>query len=165
MSAATRRPGLRGSPAGLRAVALIEAAKGAVILLAGFGILALVHKDAQAIAEALVGHLHFNPANRYPRIFIELAGHLTDTRLWLLAGLAAAYSSLRFIEAYGLWRGRRWAEWFAVGSGAIYVPVELYELFAGISALKLLTFTLNLAVVAYLGYWLARSTEPGHRAS
>lgn len=155
MFAASNKLGVRHSLGGVRAVALIEAAKGAVILLAGFGLLSLVHKDAQGIAEALVGHLHLNPANRYPRIFIELAGRLTDTRLWLLAGLAISYSSLRFIEAYGLWRERRWAEWFAVASGAIYVPIELYELFAGVSALKLMTFTLNVAVVAYMGYLLS----------
>jgi len=38
---------------------------------------------------------------------------------------AAAYSALRFIEAFGLLRGRAWAEALAAGSGAVYVPFEL----------------------------------------
>jgi uncharacterized membrane protein (DUF2068 family) len=147
---------------GIRLVALVEAAKGAVLLLAGFGILALVHADVQAVAEALVGHLHLNPASRYPRIFIQLAGDLTDARLWLLAGFALTYAGMRFAEAYGLWWQRRWAEWLSVGSGALYMPFEVYELAEGVTALKLLTFTVNLLVVAYMGWVLfqARNTEP-----
>jgi hypothetical protein len=91
---------------GVRAVATVEAAKGAVILLAGFGLLSLVHRSAQEVAEEIVGHMHLNPASRYPCIFIDLAGHLSDSRLWMLAGLAMTYSGLRFLEAYGLWSER-----------------------------------------------------------
>ena len=103
----------------VRAVALFEAAKGALVLLAGFGALSLIHHDAQRLAEQLVGHLHLNPASRYPRIFIDAAAHLTDTRLSLFAILAAAYVLARVVEGYGLWRQRRWAEWLAAVSGGI----------------------------------------------
>jgi uncharacterized membrane protein (DUF2068 family) len=144
---------------GVRAVALIEAAKGALILLTGFGLLSLLHKNVQEVAEELVGHLHLNPASRIPRIFLELAGDLTSSRLWLLAGFAITYSGLRFLEAYGLWHERRWAEWLAVASGAIYVPFEIYELFAGITAIRLITFTVNAVIVAYMGYVLWHSRE------
>jgi uncharacterized membrane protein (DUF2068 family) len=144
---------------GIRTVAFFEAAKGALILLAGFGVLALLHKDAQAVAEELVGHLHLNPAHRIPRIFIELAGHLTDLRLWLMAAFAMTYSALRFLEAYGLWYARSWAEWLAVASGMIYLPFEIYELSAGVTAIKLMTFTLNTLVVLYMGHvlWISRT--------
>lgn len=148
---------------GVRAVAVVEAAKGTVLLLAGFGLLSLVHRSAQAVAEEIVGHLHLNPASRYPRIFIDLAGNLSDTRLWLLSVLALTYASLRFLEAYGLWRERNWAEWLAVASGAIYVPFEIYELMAGVSVLKLFTFSVNIAVVAYMLHVL-RQSRPRHEA-
>jgi uncharacterized membrane protein (DUF2068 family) len=148
---------------GIRAVALVEAAKGVLVLLAGFGVLALLHKDAQAVAEELVGHLHLNPASRIPRVFIDLAGHLTDARLWLLAALAMTYSALRFLEAYGLWNARRWAEWLAVASGAIYLPFEIYELGVGVTTLKLATFVLNALVALYMGnvLWTSRSGGVG----
>jgi uncharacterized membrane protein (DUF2068 family) len=142
---------------GVRIVAIVEAAKGVLILLAGFSLLTLVHRQAQEVAEELVGHLHLNPANRYPRIFIDLAGRLTDGRLWVLAGLAMTYAIIRFIEAYGLWRERRWAEWFAVASSAMYVPIELYELFAGVSPLKVIAFTVNVGVVVYMSAVLWRA--------
>ena len=128
----------------IRAVALFEAAKGTLVLLTGFGVLSLVHRDTQRFAEQLVGHLHLNPAKHFPRIFIDAAANLTETRLVLLAILAATYALVRFIEAYGLWRGRRWAEWFAAVSGAIYIPFELYELFKGMK------LAVNILVVALM---------------
>lgn len=142
---------------GLRVIAIIEFSKGMLIVLAGFGLLSLIHHDVQRWAEEIVGHFHLNPASRYPRIFIDLAGQLTDKRLWLFAGFAFSYSGLRFVEAYGLWRGRRWAEWFAVVSGAIYIPIELFELLAGLSWIKILTFAVNIGIVSYIGLSLRRS--------
>jgi hypothetical protein len=63
----------------VRAVALLEATKGTLVFLAGFGALSLLHHDVQRIAGELIGHLHLNPAKRYPSIFLEAAGHLTVT--------------------------------------------------------------------------------------
>src|SRR5262245_24516424 len=110
------------SQLGLKAVALFEASKGLFVILAGLGLLALVHYNAQAFVEGLALHLHLNPARHYPGVFIEAAGRLTDARLWLFAAGALAYSALRFTEAYGLWRARPWAEWMGIVSGAIYLP-------------------------------------------
>jgi uncharacterized membrane protein (DUF2068 family) len=143
---------------GVRVIAALEAAKGLVILVAGLGLLRFVHQDLEALAEDLVRHFHLNPASRYPRIFLELADRFSDVRLWLLALMAFAYASLRLVEAYGLWRQRRWAEWLAAGSGAIYVPIEIYELFAGVTPLRVATLTLNVVIVAYMGsmLWAAR---------
>lgn len=143
----------RGS---IRAVALLEAAKGSLVVLAGIGSLSYIHRDAQRIAEQLVSHLHLNPASGYPRIFIEFAAKLTDVRLGTLAAMAAAYASVRFVEAYGLWRERRWAEWFAAGSGAIYIPFEITELIHGISWLPLGALLLNVVVVGLMIYILFR---------
>ncbi len=141
----------------LRAVALIEATKGMLVILTGFGALSLIHRDVQQFAERLVGHLHLNPAKHFPQIFIEAASHLTDARLWTLAAFAAAYGLVRLIEAYGLWHGRRWAEWFAAASGAIYVPFELYELLHKASWLALGTLAVNLLVVGLMLFALRRS--------
>lgn len=134
----------------IRAVALFEAAKGVLVLIAGFGSLALVHEDAQALAEQLVGHLHLNPAKHYPRIFLDAAAGLTQTRLWTLAALAMAYATVRFVEAYGLWRVQRWAEWFAAVSAGVYIPFELYELYETLSWLSLGVLLVNLLIVGVM---------------
>ena len=63
---------------------------------------------------------------------------------------ASAYASLRLIEAWGLWGQRRWAEWLGALSGAIYLPIEIYELLQGVTWIKSGIFTINLLCVLLL---------------
>jgi uncharacterized membrane protein (DUF2068 family) len=137
---------------GVHAVALFEAIKGAIVLAAGFGLLALLHRDLQAFAERLVELSHLNPAHHYPTVFVEAMSRLNDSRIMSLAALAALYSTIRFVEAYGLWRLKPWAEWFAIISGSIYVPVEIYEIVMHVTWLRVTVLIFNLAIVAYLVY-------------
>lgn len=134
----------------IRVVSVFEAAKGMLVLLAGFGALSLIHRDVQQVAEQVIGHLHLNPAKHYPQIFLDTAANLTNPRLWLLATFAVTYSSVRFIEAYGLWRAKRWAEWFSVLSGGIYIPFEVYELSVKPTSLALLALAVNVIVVGVI---------------
>lgn len=134
----------------LRTVALIEAAKGSIVLLAGLGALSFIHHDLQHFVERLVRHLHLNPASHTPRIFLEFAEKATDARLGMLAAFAAAYALVRFVEAYGLWHEKRWAEWFAAVSGGIYIPFEILNLFHGHLWFSLTALAINLVVVGLM---------------
>jgi len=141
-------------------VALLEATKGAVVLLAGFGVLSLIHQGAQHVADVIVHHLHLNPAKHDPRIFLEAAARLRDARLWWLVAGASGYSLVRFVEAYGLWRQRWWAEGFAALSGGIYMPFEIWRLAHGGHAVAAIALAINTAVVAFMVYaLLARRRE------
>lgn len=142
--------GIRRSDRGLRIVALLEAAKGTAVIIAGFGLMALIHRDVQTVAEDIVRHLHINPARHFPRIFLDAAAAATDTRLWAMAVAAMLYSIIRFAEAYGLWRERVWAEWFGILSGAMYLPVEVYELAVHPSLIKVCILLVNIIVVGWL---------------
>lgn len=149
---------------GLCVVALFEAAKGALVLLAGFGLLALVHKDLHSAAEQLVRHFHLNPASHYPRIFIDAADKMTDMRLWAIAFSALFYSVIRFAEAYGLWTERQWAEWFGFLTSAMYIPIELFEVARGVTWPKITVLLVNLGVAAYLAYVLFQSRQARRHA-
>ena len=143
-------------PSGIRLIALLEAAKGMVVLLVGFGLLELVHRDIQVMAEELVQYFHLNPASHYPRIFLDATTHLNDANLWLLAGAALFYAGLRLFEAYGLWYRQRWAEWLGAVSGGIYIPIELYELLHGVTWTKVTLLCVNAICVIYLVQSLRR---------
>lgn len=149
---------------GVRAIALFEAAKGLLVLLAGLGLLSLIHRDVQAMAEAIIRHSHFNPASKYPRIFLEASRHLTNKHLWMYASLAVGYAAVRFVEAYGLWKAKAWAEWFAIVAGGIYLPVEIFELAAKFTWFRVDVLTANTLIVVYLGYviWKKRRAEKVH---
>jgi uncharacterized membrane protein (DUF2068 family) len=135
---------------GIRIIAMVEALKGVVVLLAATGLLALVHKDLNDLAARLVQYSHLNPASKYPHIFLEAVSHLPQTRLLWLAMGAAAYAAVRLVEAFGLYRGRAWAEWLAALSGGLYVPIEIIELIHAPSTMCLVVLTINVAVVAVM---------------
>ena len=139
----------------LRAVASVEFLKGLVVLLAGFGVLSLVHRDAWDVAE----WLHISPNGHYAQVFLNLADQVTDRKVWAVAIGALAYSSLRFAEAYGLWGERPWAEWLALVSGAIYLPFEIYELARSPDFVRLAIFLINLAVVFYMAFLRTQARE------
>ncbi len=63
---------------------------------------------------------------------------------------------MRFAEAYGLWHERAWAQWLGVWSGAIYIPVELYEAARHPTWIHIGVAVANVAIVAYLAASLAR---------
>ena len=81
----------------VRLIALFEGFKGAIVLLAGSGVLALLHHDVHALAATLVTHAHLNPASHYPRIFIDAASRLDDPHLLQLAA-----DELALADAVGL---------------------------------------------------------------
>lgn len=143
----------------MRTVALFEATKGALVLIAGLGLLTLINRDVQTIAERIVRFIHLNPASHYPHIFVDAASQLTNRRLWWLAGAAVVYAAVRGIEAYGLWYERRWAEWFALIAGGVYLPLEIYELFHHVTWIKVAVFSTNVAIVIYIAYALMHSAD------
>ncbi|MGE5240530.1 MAG: DUF2127 domain-containing protein [Bacteroidota bacterium] len=154
-----RRPAAaRGSAGGLRTIAAFEATKGALVLAVGLGLLSFVHYSAQHFGEEIVRRFHLNLAHHYPRIFIDAITHVEDAHLRLLAAAALLYAALRFVEAYGLWRMRAWAEWLAIISGGVYLPVELYELIEKATVVKASVFIVNAGIVAYLIYVRRRRT-------
>jgi uncharacterized membrane protein (DUF2068 family) len=131
-------------------VAFIEAAKGVVVLLAATGLLSLVHRDVHETAARLIEHMHLNPASKYPRIFLDAASHAQDGRLLWIAMGAATYATLRLVEAYGLFRERKWAEVLAAASGVVYVPFELIELIRAPALDVLAILMLNIVVVSIM---------------
>lgn len=151
-SAASRRA--------IRVIAFVEALKGAVVLLAATGLLALLHRDLNELGIRLVEHTHLNPAAKYPHIFLDAMSHLDQPRLlWLAAG-ALLYAMVRLAEAYGLFWQRAWAEWLAALSGGVYVPIELIELIRRPSAFGLAVLLINMAVVAVMVLALLQRLRP-----
>jgi uncharacterized membrane protein (DUF2068 family) len=86
--------------------------------------------------------------------FLVKEGHhlltLRSSTLDLVIVAAVAYCLVEGVEAVGLWRERRWAEYLTVVATAGFVPYEVIELAGGVSALKVGALILNLVVLAYL---------------
>ena len=111
---------------GLRTVALFEASKGLAVVALCIFVLSLLHQDLSSVVDRVTGVLRLNPDSRFVDWLYDVAERTTGRGIWIAASVMLAYSTLRFVEAYGLWNERHWAEWLAVISGALYVPFEVY---------------------------------------
>lgn len=131
---------------------MFEFAKGIGVVLMGILALTLLHKDTWVIAETILALLHISTDHRWALWFLDAADSITDARLWAAARFAFAYAVLRFTEAYGLWKGRTWAEWVAFVSGTLLLPWEVKELFRGVTAVRVAFLLGNLAVVFFMLY-------------
>ena len=136
----------------LRAVAGLEFFKGVFVAVMGICAIALVHRDTWLLAEHLLTLLHISTDRRPAQIFLDFADTITDARLWATASIAFSYAALRFTEAYGLWKERTWAEWVAFVSGTLLLPLEVRELFRGITFWRCALLIGNVAIVLYMLY-------------
>lgn len=136
----------------LRAIAAFEFFKGIFVLAMGICALLLLHKDLWLIAESLLARLHISTDRKSALWFLDFADSVTDAKLWAAARIAFAYAVLRFTEAYGLWRARTWAEWVALVSGGLLLPLEIRELLRGLTLFRCGFFLGNVAVVLFMLY-------------
>jgi uncharacterized membrane protein (DUF2068 family) len=147
----------------LRAIASFELAKGLIVLLAALAVVFMVGRDASDVADGILRLLHISPDHHFAQLFLDFADTLTDAKLWTVAAVATIYAILRFVEAYGLWYARTWAEWIALVSGSIYVPFEIYKLIHRQSVIHISVLAINLIIVFYMAYLL--KTGKGHLSS
>lgn len=150
---------------GLRAVALVEAGKGVLVLTLAFALMVLLRHDVdlQDAAMNILDFLHVEPDRLLASIFLDAAGKMMDWNVFIVGATAFIYSALRFVEAYGLWFARLWAEWLAIISGAFYVPFEIRELLHKATPFHWSLLFTNIAVVAYIAW--VRYDEHQHRTT
>jgi uncharacterized membrane protein (DUF2068 family) len=149
----------------LRAIASFELAKGILVLFAAVVVVFMVGRDPFDIADGILRLLHISPDHHFAQLFLDWADTLTDAKLWTVAAVGVAYAVLRFVEAYGLWYARTWAEWIALISGALYVPFEIYKLIRRQNTLHISVLVINLIIVLYMAYLLKTGKGrqyPGH---
>ena len=77
---------------------------------------------------------------------------LSTAKLYLFGSAFSAYAAINGVEAFGLWREKRWAEYLTFVEVTLLLPLEIYELSVKISYLKIAALVLNVAVMAYLGW-------------
>ena len=62
------------------------------------------------------------------------------------------YGALQLVEAVGLYSLKRWGEYVAVVATSVFLPVEIHELLAKVTALRVGALVVNIAAVVYLVY-------------
>jgi len=149
-----KAPVRRMHRAGLRTVALVEALKGGLALVGAYVFIRMIRHDVdfEDAAEHILFYLHINPNRHLSHQFLDAVSKLSSTSIFTILGIAIAYASLRFIEGYGLWKQRAWAEWLAIISGCIYLPFEMWKLIRHPNQFHLVVLVINILVVLYIAW-------------
>ena len=153
---------LRGRPLRdkivLRAIAIDRAFHFVVLGLLSVGVFLIAENetDLRNLFFAVMGAIHGvlgGPTHTSDGGFVHEIDDLLSwpkDRLYLTGLALAAYAVLELVEAVGLWRQRRWAEYLTLVGTAVFIPLEVYELANGVTPFKVIAFVLNVAVIAYL---------------
>jgi len=105
-----------------------------------------LQRDYNQIIQAFGGPSESHPIlGRFKHFFTITPTHLYETGV-----VVVAYAALEATEMVGLWFAKRWAEYLTFVATTLLIPLEIYELAASVSVLKLLTFVINVAIAAYL---------------
>ena len=146
----------------LRLIAVDRAFHFVVLVLLGIGVLLFAAHEASlrnAYYNILAGLQrgigggpvqssgHVGILRDFDRLFSLRSGALREVGAALLG-----YGLLEGVEAVGLWYTKRWAEYLTFIATVVLLPLEIYELSERVSALKVIGFIINVAVVLYLLY-------------
>ena len=144
---------------------VLSALAAAIFLFAGNKV--ALNADFTRILNDLQGGLGgpVNPSHHGIVHDLQRLFAVRTSNLYLIGTGVAAYAALEGVEAVGLWYGKRWAEYLTFVATIVFIPYEIDELAKGVSALKLVTFLLNVAIAVYL-VWAKRlfGVRGGRRA-
>jgi len=130
----------------LRIVAILEIAKGTATLLLATGLLSMAPGVLQTILLDAIARLRWLPDMGLPEK-IEMVTHGFDQHRLAFAILVSLYILIRYVEAYGLWKGRNWARWLALAGVTIYLPLEIHEILLHQHWGAIAVFIFNLIII------------------
>ena len=132
---------------GLHLIAMFEAVKGLLALLAASGLEILGPVPLQRWLHELINRFQLDP---HHGAIDWLSRTINPGSVHLAAAIGLGYAILRFVEAWGLWRVRTWASWLALISAAVYLPLDTFALIQHPGWLAVTVLVVNLVVVLAL---------------
>ena len=139
----------------LQLIVIEKAFLGVLGLVFSAGVLSLINQDLEAFATELARYLNLEANNRFLILLMENIPRVRSSTLIGASMVGVAYSGLNFIEAYGLHKRYRWAEYLTVISTGIFIPFELYEVIRNPTLIPFSILVINVSIV----YFLAKHKE------
>jgi len=129
---------------GLHVIAIVEAVKGTLALLAASGLELIGPAPIQRRVDALIAHFQLDPEHG---AMAWLAHAINPGAVHLAAAAVALYGIVHLIEGWGLWRAKAWASWLGCIAAALYLPFDIYALAVHRHWLEAAVVAINLLVV------------------
>ncbi len=110
---------------GLHVIALLEAGKAMLALLAATGLELLGPQPLRNGIDALIRRFSLDPDHG---TLPSLLNMISPDAVHLAAAGMFAYALLHFVEAWGLWRAKVWASWLGCLTAALYLPFDVFAI-------------------------------------
>jgi len=124
--------------------------KATVLVIVSFKILSLLGRDVHEWAMDFVNRHGINVANKYVENILQKLAGLQNDQLIEMSAAAFLYSGILYVEGIGLWLQKRWAEYLTSIATALFIPVELYELYERFTWVRIAILAINIFIVWYL---------------
>ncbi|TLY50592.1 MAG: DUF2127 domain-containing protein [Gammaproteobacteria bacterium] len=132
----------------LRYIAVYKLAKALLLLLVAGGAFGLV---SDAAFDAFIDWARDVAAgHQLLTRWVEALFDFTPSRFALIGTASCVYASVFIAEGWGLWTGKRWAEWLTVIATASLIPFEAWEVTRHVTPLRVGALVANVAIVVYL---------------
>src|SRR3984957_585056 len=128
-------------------IGLFKLAKGLALLIAGFGLLRLMHRDVGSVVQRWIEVLRVDPDNRFIHRALLKVFNVTPKQLKALSAGTFVYAAIFLTEATGLLTRRHWAEYMTLISTGLFVPLEVYELYRHFTMLRVAVTLVNVLIV------------------
>ena len=135
---------------GLEVIGVLKLLKSLALVVAGVGLLSLIHRDA---AETLRGWIDLLRLDAHAHLIEKLIARVAGISRHALRDLGVGtlfYAVVFGIEGVGLLLAKTWAEYLTTLVTVSFLPVEGYELIKHPSLVKGLVILVNAAIVLYL---------------
>lgn len=134
----------------LYSIIVIKLIKGLIFLTVAWVAYALSDNDLPAEYRNLLHWLRLNPERQFFAFLAVQIGKITEANvLWVAAG-TLFYSLFSLTEGIGLIFRVSWASWMAIGESAIFIPLEIMELWGKFSWTVFVILVINLFIFWYL---------------
>jgi uncharacterized membrane protein (DUF2068 family) len=135
---------------------LFKLVKGISLLIVGFGLLRLLHRDVASVVQHWIEVLRVDPDNRFVHRALLRIFNVTPKQLRELSVGTFLYAGIFLTEGTGLLTRRHWAEYMTLISTGLFIPLEAYEIARHFTIAKLVVTMVNFAIVWYLAARLKR---------
>lgn len=136
---------------------------GVAMCAVAFELFELLDADVAQLANAWVLRLHADPHNPAIAAILGRVGEVDRTSLQEYAAVSGLFGNVHLVEGVGLWLRKHWAEYVCLLSTALFIPLEIYEIFADPHVVQAAMLAVNLGVVWYLACRIQRLPEPSSR--
>ena len=134
----------------IRLIIIEKAFLGILATVLSASVLSLINRDLEALALKMAVVLNLKTDNHFIMLVLD---QVINTKASTLIGVSVIgffYAGLNFVEAYGLARRYRWAEYLTVIATGVFIPFEIYEVIHQPDLLRLGMLVINILIVVFL---------------